>query len=226
MTAAATTASPRIRDDESARLDTPPGAGDGGAHPLNGVLLDERAGVSVRRVIGLLLSRAREADFAVARIRLGAVDLTAGELARVRRCRVLVGRFDVQSLAAAPDGHASSMRGLLAFLHSGRIEVRSAAGSDWAADFSVFRGLPANAALPRGQACLVGAHSFWNVDVATGPAFTCVLGSPGAIARADRRFEELWHRGYDVLPVLVHTIADALDEEPVVGGPGVGGRAG
>jgi hypothetical protein len=181
-------------------------------HPLNGILLDERSGVSVRRVIGLLLARSREADFAVARIRLGAVDLTASELARVRRCRVLVGRFDVQSLTAAPADHAASLRALFAFLRSGRIEVRSAGGSGWVADFSVFRGLPVNAALPRGHACLVGAHSFWNVDVASGPAFTCMLGSPGATARADRRFDELWHRGYDVLPVLIQTVAAALGD--------------
>jgi hypothetical protein len=179
--------------------------------PLSGVLLDERSGTTVRHVIGLLLTRAREADFAVARIRLGAIDLTAAELARVRRCRVLLGRLDVQSLAAAPDGHAASLAGLLGFLRSGRIEVRSAGGSGWTADFSVFRGLPPDPVLPLGHACLVGAHSFWNVDAAAGPSFTCMLGSPGATVRATRRFEELWCAAYDVLPVLIQTIVATLD---------------
>ena len=180
-------------------------------HPLSGILLDEQSGTSVRQVIGLLLSRAREADFAIARIRLGAVDLTPGELAAVRHCRVLLGRLDVQSLAAAPDSHPQAMAALLDFLHSGRIEVRSAGGASWHNDFSIFRGLPADHVLPRGQACLVGAHSFWNPQAADGPSFTCVLGSPGATARAARRFAHLWNRAYDVLPVLIQTVSLAAD---------------
>ena len=186
-------------------------------HPLSGVLLDEQSGTSVRTVIGMLLARAREADFAIARVRLGAVDLDATELATVRRCRVLLGRLDVQSLAAAPDSHADSMDTLLQFLRSGRIEVRSAAGLSWHNDFSVFRGLPADSILPRGQACLIGAHSFWSPQATEGPSFTCVLGSPGATARAARRFEQLWIHAYDVLPVLVQTVrlAIAVDERQV-----------
>jgi hypothetical protein len=181
--------------------------------PLSGVLLDERSGTSVRQVIGLLLSRAREADFAVARIRLGAVDLTAAELATIRRCRVLLGRLDVQSLAAAPDTHAHAMTTLLAFLRSGRIQVRSAGGGSWHNDFSIFRGLPADQVLTRGAACLVGAHSFWNPQASEGPSFTCVLGSPGATARAGRRFDQLWEHAYDVLPVLIQTVALAATSD-------------
>jgi hypothetical protein len=171
------------------------------------VLLDEQSGTSVRQVIGLLLSRAREADFAIARIRLGAVDLSPAELATVRHCRVLLGRLDVQSLAAAPDSHPRAMATLLEFLRSGRIEVRSAAGASWHNDFSVFRGLPADHVLPRGTACLVGAHSFWSPQAPDGPSFTCVLGSPGATACAARRFAQLWTRAYDVLPVLIQTVS-------------------
>ena len=176
-------------------------------HPLSGVLLDEQSGTSVRDVIGLLLSRARDADFAIARVRLGAIDLAPAELATVRRCRVLLGRLDVQSLSAAPDSHARSMAALLDFLRSGRIHVRSAALASWHNDFSIFRGLPADSVLPRGQACLIGAHSFWGPHVSEGPSFTCVLGSPGATARASRRFEQLWNQAYDVLPVLVQTVS-------------------
>jgi hypothetical protein len=183
-------------------------------HPLSGVLLDEHSGTSVRNVIGLLLTRAREADFAVARVRLGAIDLKPDELANVRRCRVLLGRLDVQSLAAAPDSHAESMAGLLTFLRSGRIEVRSAGGTAWHNDFSIFRGLPVDHVLTRGSACLVGAHSFWNPQAAEGPSFTCVLGSPGATARASSRFAQLWNHAYDVLPVLVQTVSLAASADP------------
>jgi hypothetical protein len=183
-------------------------------HPLSGVLLDEECATSVRHVIGMLLSRAAEADFAIARIRLGAIDLAPAELGTVRRCRVLLGRLDVQSLAAAPESHAHAMAALLEFLRSGRIEVRSAGSSSWQSDFSVFRGLPADPLLPAGRACLVGAHSFWSPQPYEGPAFTCVLGSPGATARAARRFEQLWREAYDVLPVLLQTVALAADEGP------------
>src|SRR5690606_25721299 len=146
-------------------------------HPLSGVLLDEECGTTVRQVIGMLLARAEEADFAIARVRLGAIDLAHAELCNVRRCRVLLGRLDVQSLAAAPDSHTTAMAALLDFLRSGRIEVRSAGASTWHSDFSVFRGLPADRVLPEGRACLIGAHSFWSPQPSEGPAFTCVLGS-------------------------------------------------
>src|SRR6202007_2430625 len=59
-------------------------------------LLDERNS-SMRDVIGALMQRASHADFAVARIRLAAISLSASELQHVR-CRVVLGRLDVASL--------------------------------------------------------------------------------------------------------------------------------
>jgi hypothetical protein len=209
--------------------------------PCSDVLLDEQTAPSVRTVIGTLLSRAAEADFAIARIRLGAVDLTPDELAAVRRCRVLVGRLDVQSLAAARHESDAGLDALLAFLASGRIEVRSAGATGWATDFSIFRGLPGtdtgqshDGGRPPGQldpkngatapasvfhvphggtsdelhgACLIGAHAFWVPQSTEGPSFTAVLRNTGAVRMAGNRFEQLWARSYDVLPVLLHTMA-------------------
>jgi hypothetical protein len=103
------------------------------------------------------------------------------------------------------------MAALLQFLRSGRIEVRSAGGASWHNDFSIFRGLPADHVLPKGRACLVGAHSFWNPQATEGPSFTCVLGSPGATARAARRFAQLWNSAYDVLPIIIQTVSLAAD---------------
>src|SRR5204862_7396660 len=67
-----------------------------GRDPAAAQLLDERTS-NMRNVIGDLLQRASHADFAVARIRLAAVSLSAAELQHVR-CRVVLGRLDVASL--------------------------------------------------------------------------------------------------------------------------------
>lgn len=199
-----------------------------------GLLLDERSSPSPREVIGALLGAAREACFAVARLRLAAIDLRASELAGVRRCRVLVGRLDADVLAdAAAAAHGAELRRnletLAGFLASGRVEVRAAGREAWVPDFSVFIGLPADV-VPGGGAAIVGGHYFLRPFPVAGPSLTCVLPDGAAARRAARRFEELWAGGYDVLPVVRDAIARALAEvgpaEPVVGeGGGVEGRA-
>jgi hypothetical protein len=193
--------------------------------PLAGgpLLLDERASPPLREVIGALLASAREACFAVARVRLAGIDLSASELAGVRRCRVLLGRLDADVLA---DAEAAARRGelrrnlqvLAAFLASGRVEVRAAGLEAWVPDFSVFMGLPADA-VPGGCAAIVGGHYFHRPFPVTGPSLTCVIPGGAAARRAARRFEELWAAAHDVLPVVEDAIARALREvgpgEPV-----------
>ena len=105
------------------------------------VLLDEREPVSVRRRIGELLGGAIEARFAVSRIRLAALDLTAEEVSDVERCRVLLGHLDAGTLLDGVGealGAAARLAVLLDWIRSGRLEVRSAGVGSWTPDFSVY----------------------------------------------------------------------------------------
>lgn len=167
------------------------------------ILLHERGPVSVRARIGVLLSRAATADFAVARIRLSALDLTAEETAGVRRCRVLLGRLDAGMLLdaaeSAPSGAAERLAVLGGFAASGRLEVRAAGMAEWEPDFSVFGGTPA--------AALLGAHFFGAPYPVAGPSFTAFFTEPSAVAILGSRFGELWALGHDVLPA----VADVLE---------------
>ncbi|HEX7091525.1 MAG TPA: hypothetical protein VF192_15400 [Longimicrobiales bacterium] len=189
------------------------------------LLLDERSTPPLRDVIGLLLGSAREACFAVQRIRLAGIDLGASELAGVRRCRVLLGRLDADVLAdAQAAAHAGGLRrnleALAAFLASGRVEVRAAGREAWVPDFSVFLGVPAGLA-PGGSVAVVGGHYFLRPFPVGGPSLTCVLPDAGAARAAARRFEELWAVGYDVLPVVREAVGRALGEVAAPPGQGV-----
>lgn len=184
-----------------------------------GVLLDDRLHPPLRAVIGALMSRARSADFAVARVRLTAVELTEQEVGTLERCRVLLGRLDIDALStpdAAGAPAPAAIAGLVtlrAFLRSGRIEVRTAGATLWVPDFSILSGLPQKGGFVSGAACLVGAHYFARPYPTRGPALTCLLTGTEAVTSARQRFEDLWDLGYDVLPV----IADRVDA--VLGGP-------
>lgn len=178
-----------------------------------GVLLDDRRHPPLRAVIGRLMTRATSADFAVARVRLTAVELTEQEVRTLERCRVLLGRLDVDALSTPDSGGrptpaaVASLHTLRSFLHSGRIEVRTAGATLWVPDFSILGGLPRQPGLASGAACLVGAHYFARPYPTRGPALTCLLTGEESVASARERFEDLWELGYDVLPV----IADRLD---------------
>jgi hypothetical protein len=181
-----------------------------------GVLLDDRRHPSVRTVVGSLLARAGAADFAIARVRLTAVDLSERELGSVERCRVLLGRLDADTLSAplpaqAADGggEPGRLEALHRFLASGRVAVRTAGATLWLPDFSVLSGLPAQDGITAGGVCLVGAHYFARPYPTRGPALTCLLTDRDSVAAAAERFEELWDLGYDVLPVIIQTL-DAL----------------
>src|SRR5688572_5226348 len=170
------------------------------------VLLDERSRPPLRAVIGALLASAEEADMAVSRVRIAALDLHADEVAHVQRCRFLLDRLDAHALsAAAPAGgdRRERVAALLRFLRSGAIEVRSAGMCAWTPDFSIYRGIRGGGAIS--AACLVGAHYFYEPPE-RGPSFTWVVDEDAAVQRATRRFEELWEHSHDALPAVLHAI--------------------
>jgi hypothetical protein len=174
-------------------------------------LLDELAQPTLRTVLGSLLSRAAESDFAITRIRLAAIDLAAGELGRTRQCRVLLGRLDANLLRIAPtssphDGLAATRR-LTSFARSGRLLVRSCPRHAWYPDFSILRDLTDNLGQPAGDACLIGSHWFREPNPPDGPALTALIRNPSAIRHAEHRFNDLWDAAHDVLPA----VNDALD---------------
>lgn len=180
-----------------------------------GLLLDGRRQPRLRSVIGRLLARATAADFAISRVRLAAIDLTPDELDSVQRCRVLLGRLDIDALTAPLDhrdtvrDRTSNLTSLRAFVASGRVAIRTAGSTLWLPDFSVLSGPSERDGVPGGAVCLVGAHYFARPYPTRGPALTCMLSDAESVARAGERFGELWELGYDVLPVITETL-DAL----------------
>lgn len=182
------------------------------------VLLDDRSRPSLRTVIGSLLQSAESASFAVGHVRLGAIDLSALELGNVKSCRLLLDRLDVEMLGDTADiaseggPMAGNLSRLLDFMESGRLSLRSTGCLCWAPDFSIMHGLPASIAAPSGSVCLVGAHYFSRPVILDGASFTCVLTSRDAIRAADLRFEELWAKAHDVLPVIRDVLCRALGQ--------------
>lgn len=169
-------------------------------------LLDERSRPPMRAVFGALLAVSREADIAVARVRIGALDLDADELRSLRRCRILIGRLDAHALSVRPGSggrSAARFEPLLRFLESPVVRIRSAATSLWTPDFSIYRGMTGAGGIP--ALCLVGAHYF-HEPPASGPSFTWAADDPAAVERASRRFEEVWAQGHDVRDAVVQAI--------------------
>lgn len=164
-------------------------------------LLDQDSVPSVRDTIVRLMSNARSADLAVGDVRLGGIDLTAGEAAAVARTRILLGRLDASSLALRTE----QLETLRAFASSGRLQIRCAGLQRWTPDFSLYRGLPGDT-----NACLLlGAHYFRSPP-ANGMCFTACIVDPRQVVRAAARFERLWLEGYDVLPAILETIDHGL----------------
>lgn len=170
--------------------------------PPNVRLLDEQTQPSVRQLIGGSLKRSLTADFALTRIRLATLDLAEEEMKGPRRCRVLLGQLDAAALLDRASGaRGPSIGGLLDWLSSGRLEVRSAGIGGWTPDFSLFETADGS------RTALLGAHYFGTAPLSTGPSFTAVMSDPGSCARLAVRFEEVWERAHDVAPA----IADVLE---------------
>jgi hypothetical protein len=176
------------------------------------VLLDERRLPPLRQVIGRLMSVATRVDFAVSNVRLAAIDIGEAETGSIASCRFLLARLDARELTlltASDARRREQLHGLRRFLESGRIEIRNAGTGAWHPDFSVYtglRGVPA----AQSNACLVGAHYFYQPLVASGPSFTCVLTDAAAVAAARARFESVWEIGHDVGAIIRDTIDGAL----------------
>lgn len=174
-------------------------------------LIDERSTPALRRILGHFLARSASADLAIRRVRIAGIDLTPAELGPLQRCRVLVSRLDAGSLhdlPAAADAPAV-LRGLLRFVESGRLEVRAAPTVAWNPDFSVFR--PADAGP---SFTVVGSHYFHEPDQFGGPSLTTIMTAPGPVDLAERRFDEIWDSGYDVLPAVRAALTSLLGQIP------------
>lgn len=160
-------------------------------------LMDERSSPSFRSLFGRLLSESTRLDTALSRIRLRAVDLSALEMQRLERLRILVGGIDAQSLeweaqALAQDpGRSTFIERLATLLANERLFVRAAPLAGWAPDFSLF----SNPEGPR--ALLLGPHWFQRPFPHRGPAWGCLFGSREA-AVATSRFEENWAGAHDI----------------------------
>jgi hypothetical protein len=182
--------------------------------PGIGLLLDDERSPSARDVLGFLLARCAQADLAVARIRLAALDFTADDLRTVRRCRVLLGSLDAAALGEAAStlardpARTPNLAALRELLASGRLEIRSAGTARWTPDFAVLQQIDSRTALTAATtaACLVGWLGLDLRQNTAGPALTCLITGSVAITAAAARFDRLWADAYDVLPI----VADVL----------------
>jgi superfamily II DNA or RNA helicase len=180
-----------------------------GGGPL---VLDER--MLLRDAVGPLMARAESADFAVAKLRLAAVDLRPRELGGLARCRLLVERLDAvtrgDAQAASRDAVHARLSLLLAFLESGRVEVRVGAGRCWTPDFSLFRRIHRGDDRVVAGVAATGAHFFSKPYPITGPAVTSLTTDGPTLELLGERFEELWAAGYDVAFVLAERMRRLL----------------
>lgn len=174
------------------------------------IFFDGRGAPALRSYLGRELAAATAASFAIRRIRLARLDLLPEELRGVRRCRVLLGRLDADTLAD-PGASPTSARtaSLLDMAASGRLEVRSAGLLAWEPDFSV---------IGSGQdedVLIFGCHQFVPQQPVEGLALACAIRDPAVVRAAAVRFDELWERGHDALEAVTdalcrsRTVADA-----------------
>ena len=175
---------------------------------FNAVLHDATTTPGVREIIGWFMANAEQADFAIANVRLAAIDLRPAEHSSLR-CRFLLSRLNAEFSADAAlltrDARRTGLENLLRFVNSGRLEVRSTGAPRWSPDFSIYRGLGQT----REAAILLGANYFQLVQTQS-VALTCVLRDPAAVNRAARNFEQLWQDAYDVLPVIRETLEQVV----------------
>lgn len=177
------------------------------------ILIDEGSDPPLRHVLGSFMARARDAAFAIRRVRLAGIDLSAAELGPLESCRVLLGRLDAGALHEVPLDAAArrgALQRLLRFARSGRLHVRTAPAVGWSPDFSILQRMNEAADHRDAACCIIGCHYFYEPDPPDGPAFTTVLTSPRAVQRASDRFDHLWDQGYDVLPAVCESLERML----------------
>lgn len=152
-------------------------------------------------------------DAAILRVRLGAVDLSAGELRGIHRLRVLVAEVNAQTV----EGEAyalvmdplkrKNLTRVLTLLQTGVMEIRSAPLGGWSPDFTVFSEDQGPHSL------LMGLHWFHRPFPHRGPAWAARFGAKEA-SRAHARFKELWAGAHDIGPAVLR-----LMERTTVRGP-------
>lgn len=165
-------------------------------------LLDERSPTPFRQVFGRLLSRSRELDTAIRRIRLSGVDLSAREVDGLSRLRILIADINAQTLeeeafALLMDpGKRETLRRIQTLLEDGTLELRSAPLAGWSPDFSIFSGSGGPEAL------LMGLHWIQRPFPHRGPAWMACFG-PQEARKGLERFNELWIGAHEIgLPIL------------------------
>jgi hypothetical protein len=165
------------------------------------IVLDEHTAPSLRETFSALMSASTHVDMAVANMRLAGIDVRPGEVSRLRRLRLVMGRLDAAALLQTQSRPIEQLRRLHALAGSGLLEVRTVPRFQWTPDFSVFD-----------KAVLLGAHYTELPYPSDGVALTCVITDPAALRRCARRFEQMWQLGYDVLPVVMQTLDEWLCE--------------
>ena len=164
-------------------------------------VIDELTRPSMRETFSTLMSTSEYVDLAIARMRIAGMDLQPGEVGRLKRLRLVLGRLDADALLQTHARPEQQLERLCAFATSGLLHVRSVPRFEWRPDFSVFD-----------HAALIGAHYSELPYPVAGAALTCVISDPSAIRRCARRFDQMWELGYDVLPVVVDTLQTLLTE--------------
>lgn len=165
------------------------------------LLLDERSLPSFRTTFGALLSRSSTVETAIQRIRLGAVDLSAGELSQLTRLRVLVAEVNAQTVEgeayamAVDPSKQENLNRVVSLFRAGILEIRSAPLGGWSPDFSVFSDQHGPKDL------LLGLHWFHRPFPLRGPAWAIQLGPKEATA-AHGRFLEVWSSAHDIAPAI------------------------
>jgi hypothetical protein len=179
-----------------------------GLAPAPAGLVDERSRPDFRDLFHTLAARSTSVASAVKRVRLSALDLSAGELAAVTSFRVLVAELSVLGLDAEArallgrPSRAVMVRFLAQLLEDRVLEVRAAPLGGWSPDFTVFgdEGGP--------RSVLTGFHWFERPYPHRGPALAALHGGDGARLAA-RRYDELWEQAHDVGPAIWSLLARA-----------------
>lgn len=176
--------------------------------PFRPALIDERSPIPFRALFGRFLSSSTELDTAILRVRLSGVDLSARELAGLRRLRILVAEINAKTLEEEAfalfmdPGKRETLDRIQGLLHGGRLELRSAPLAGWSPDFSVFSD-------PGGpKALFLGLHWMLRPFPHRGPAWLACFG-PEEAHRGHQRFEELWEKAHEIGPAVLRLLERA-----------------
>ena len=181
----------------------------------NSQLLDERTRPDFRELYGRLASRSGALDAAVARARLGGMNLGHRELGGVRRIRLLVGEMNALTVATEAESLAldparrKRLILLVSLFGEGRLSVRLAPLGGWSPDFSIFScpNDDMRGRLP--TTLMIGQHWFERPYPHASPALGVVLTGAPAV-RARERFHEVWDRGHDVRDPIEAVLTETL----------------